>query len=176
MNKKIAGKERPYTFRELFRICEDKAKELGIAYMDNLDYTSGEDKPADDYCNLDFHMEVAYGGSEGIYACIYVERGVNHKCVYTMKTLGEGTEDFVAISTLCAHMCCLAHDYVYKHEDDFTWRGYNVGYWDGKTMVDCRLCYSVENARAAYEELRSQPHLRDKACYIRNNETREMIK
>ena len=174
--KKVAGTERPYTFQELFRIVADKAKEMNVPYLDQLDYWTGEDKEADDYTELDFYLELARGGSEGIYACICTGRCSGRRHVCTLKTLGEGDEDFVAMARLGAELVNIANDFVYKHEDDFVWRGYNVGYWDGKTMVDNRMCYREDDAREALENLRRWPHLNGRACYIRNNATREFLK
>lgn len=133
--KKQAGTERPYTIREFVRKIEDMAREQGVDYLDHIDYIcpafDSEREITNPYADLTMH--VAYGGCEGIYADIMLRTEGKEQDLMTAKTLGEGADDFVAISQMAARMCCIGKRYIHDHDDEFRWEGHEVTFYkDGK--------------------------------------------
>jgi len=170
--KKQAGTERPYTFREFTQIIEGIAKERNVPYFDQLDYICSEwyeGKVIDDpYAEITANTH--WGGSEGIYTTLNIR---NHEGedirICTCKTLGEKDEDYIAMSTMAGHLCCIANRYIREHEDEFNWKGYDIDYADkdGLRGGYCQMSYERAHERAR--------ELKAKGCTgtIRNNETRE---
>ena len=135
--KKQAGLERPYTMQEFADKIEAIAKEQKVPYLEHLDYICcgivKEREITNPYADLT--MKVSFGGNEGIYADIYLRTEGKTEDFFTCKTLGESDEDFVAISAMAAHLCCIGKHYIADHMDEFTWQGHEVNFYDGD-----RLC------------------------------------
>lgn len=133
--KKQAGTERPYTVHEFVRLIERIAEEQGVEYLDQLDYlcSASDDKREIVNPYADLTMRVAYGGCEGIYADIMLRTEGKEQELLTAKTLGERTEDFVAISAMAARLCCIGKKYIHDHDDEFRWEGHEVNFYkDGR--------------------------------------------
>jgi hypothetical protein len=129
---KQAGTERPYTVREFVRKIEQMAHEQRVPYLDQLDYISslnGDREITNPYADLT--MRVAYGSCEGIYADVMLRTEGKEQELFTAKTLGESQMDFVAISTMAAHLCCIGKKYIADHDDEFRWEGHEVTIYDG---------------------------------------------
>ena len=144
MNKnKIAGKDFPFTTKELFERVRLALIENGEMPEDLLDYTLGtrENQDVRD-CEFDVKMDVHYGGNEGIYLCMYLEGNIGKvkegKPCYekydlgTFKTLLETKEALQKMSLLGANFIYEARSFVESNIDDFIWTGYRVAAYDDK--------------------------------------------
>lgn len=175
MAKKIAGEERPYTFREFTNLVEAIAKERKVPYLDQLDYICSE---WDEYKIMDDpYAEITpithWGGSEGIYTTLNIRNYLGEDIrICTCKTLGEGDSDYIAMCTMAGHLCVIANRYIKKHPDEFNWKGYDIDYTtkDGLKGGYCQMTFERAHERA--RELASE------GCTgtIRNNETRTIEK
>ena len=189
MAKKIAGKERPYDYREFFYLVLELAKQQGHDFEieANLDYFNAYYKydielHKDIYGvleDIEWYLlsETHFGYNEGIYTHFYIRRYSYQEQKFvrfdfaTAKTLGTRDEDYLAMHTMAARFELLAKDYVDKHQEEFNWKGYDVtGYKDGRTYGGW-YCPRKENSEKRAEEL-----LQAGADYvtIRDNRSREI--
>lgn len=131
-NKKKPGVERPYTIREFVHKLEKLAQDQHVVYMDQTDYLTSALDHDREITNpyADLTMRVAYGSSEGIYADVMLRTEGIEQELLTAKTLGETQEDFVAISTMAAHLCYIGKKYIREHKDEFCWKGHEVDFYD----------------------------------------------
>ena len=169
--KKVAGTERPYTVYEFVRKIEQMAQEQGVEYLDQLDYLTSASDYEREIVNpyADLTMRVAYGGCEGIYADIMLRTEGKEQDLLTAKTLGERTEDFVAISAMAARLCCIGKQYIHDHDDEFRWEGYEVTFYEGDR--NCGGYALVE--REHIDELAMRGVKEGYRAVIRDNVTRK---
>lgn len=169
--KKVAGTERPYTFQEFAWLIESMAKEEGVPYLDQLDYTCvglNDKKEIVNPC-VDLVLRVAYGSCEGIYADIFLRTEDKEEDFLTCKTLGESDEDFVSISAMAARLCRIGSRYIDKHRDEFTWLNNNVSFYKGEKSMG-GYCMVTD---AKVDEYAQWGYDRGYRVVVRNNETRE---
>ena len=172
--KKQAGTERPYTWGEFEVKIEQYCIDNKVEMFDTLDYILVDSKirevPIKSEC-FDFYSVTKFGGSEGIYTDFYIRSNYvdEPKNVITAKTLSESDDAFIRMNIMGAKICLFVGSYINNHMEEFTWTGYNVGYFDNGKRVPGYWCGNHDSALrhiADYKKQGLKP-------YIRNNETRE---
>ena len=173
--KKQAGTECPYTWWEFLKIIRNIVEQQKIVMHDNLDYFDAnshwENKPIDlgvlDWC---LTSQTDFGGSEGVYSDFYVRiDNEPRRHVFTAKTLDGSKDAYVKMHEFAARVCLIARDYVDKHQDEFNWTGYDVGFWQGDKRTTFVLAHKRNNALNYANELKSCGY----KVWIRNNENRK---
>lgn len=123
MAKKIAGQDRPYTFREFFNKMYKLAKERGIISDSSpLDYFDGSSLYEKSVLKSPYFLVVSqttYGSCEGIYTDFNIEDDIVEKRFAVAKTLDESDESFVDMSILGAKFSLMCNEYVRKHQQEF---------------------------------------------------------
>jgi hypothetical protein len=165
---------KPMTTAEFFeKICEI-LKENGDM-PDILDYGLAEinSVPITTY-EFEIHNNLDYGGSEGIYLDLWIERDTDgEKAQYrlgTFKTLDDSPEAMRKMAQLLADFIVAETRYVNKNLDDFTWEGADVyPIENGKKLDWGYSCSTMEAAKRRKDELlKKYDHV-----LIRNNKTRK---
>lgn len=176
--KKIAGKERPYTFREFLRLIEDMAKSQDVPYLDQLDYFLADAymkyPKENEILDYDFQMvsRTHFGGSEGIYTTFLIERYPKDVQFATAKTLGETDEDYIGMCAMAARICLIANTYVKKHTDEFDWTGFNVDFEKDGRPYGGYICGKIEQAEELAARMKKdEPSVK---VTIRDNATRKV--
>lgn len=133
-------KRRKHNAKELFMRIDKILEEKGLK-PDILDYGIGDDASQEILAEtFDIIPRVNFGGCEGIYLDIRLEDpsgqsfGNGKKAIIlgTYKTLCKKKEDYVAMSILGAEFVFALNEFVWEHEDEFNWTGYDVSlYADG---------------------------------------------
>ncbi len=173
-NKKQAGTERPYTWYEFLKIIRNIAEEQKIVMHDELDYFDADfelsDKPIDlGVWDWWLTSKTDFGGNEGVYSDFYASiEGGERRHLFTAKTLDGSREAYVKMHEFAARVCLIVRDYVEKHDDEFNWSGYDVGYWKDDKRVTYMLSHKRDNALKYAHELKSK----GERAWIRDNEKR----
>lgn len=172
-NKKKAGTERPYTWREFREIIEDICKEQNVVMIKELEYFDSfpdmRDKSVDDNQIYSLESTTVFGGSEGVYSDFYVRIKNERKEVLIAKNCSGDKNTFIKMHEFAARVCLICFDYLDSHKDEFAWTGYNVGYWKDGKRVNVWICANHETAMRHAMEIEKDG---DKP-YIRNNKSRE---
>jgi hypothetical protein len=165
--------KRPMTTAELYeKICEI-LKENG-QMPDILDYGLAESHPVP-VTTYEFWIRsnLDYGGREGIYLDLWIERYVDGKrenySLGTFKTLDDSPEAMRTMAQLLADFIVAERRYVNGNIDDFTWEGVNVyPVEEGKKLNWGYSCSTMETAEQKKEELLGKYD----QVIIRDNRTR----
>jgi hypothetical protein len=165
---------KPMTTAEFFdKVCEI-LKENG-QMPELLDYGLAESHPVPmTTYEFEIHNNLDYGGSEGIYLDLWIERYTDgEKAQYrlgTFKTLDDSPEAMRTMAQLLADFIVAETRYVNKNLDDFTWEGADVyPIENGKKLDWGYACSTMEAAKRRKDELlKKYDHV-----LIRNNKTRK---
>lgn len=135
-----------------------KANLIDVPYFDSLDYFSANgdiDILCDDF---EIFSKTSYGGSEGIYADIYIHgdfghSGINDFCICTFKTLGESENDFRQMNSLAAEFVIQTRKYVRENSELLYRRGYKVNAYteEGKKCLTL-YAHSLTQAHKVLEK------------------------
>lgn len=172
---KQAGTERPYTWYEFLKIVRNIVEEYNVVMHDELDYFDTDYEQRDKPIDLgvwDWHIisETDFGGSEGVYTDFYVSvEGGERRHVFTAKTLKESPNDYVQMHEFAARVCLIIRDYVQKHQEEFNWSGYDVGYWKNGERITYMLAHKHDNAVKYAQELKAK----GERAWIRDNAKRD---
>jgi hypothetical protein len=165
---------RPMTTAELFEKIRGILKENG-KIPDIIDYGAAalNPVPVTTYA-FDIRNNLAYGGNEGIYLDLWIERYIDGKKVQyglgTFKTL-DGSEDAMrTMAQLLADFIIEENKFVNSNLDDFTWEGADVHpIADGKELNWGYSCQTMTAAERKKDSLLEKYDL----VVIRDNKTRE---
>jgi hypothetical protein len=165
---------KPMTTAELFeKVCE--ILKVDGQMPDILDYGLAESHPLPitTYA-FEIRNNLDYGGSEGIYLDLWIERYADEEKVPyrlgTFKTLDDTPEAMRTMAQLLADFIVAETRYVNKNRDDFTWEGADVyPIENGKKLDWGYSCSTMEAAKRRKDELlKKYDHV-----LIRNNKTRK---
>lgn len=144
---------------------------------DILDYSLHEHnlKELSDY-QFNCTYKLDYGGSEGIYLDCYIEGICGEDDKYsrvpigTFKTLSTSEDAMVEMGKLAGHFTYALSKYVNSHLDDFSWKGYDINFYneDG-TYAFGYSCSTKEKALQRAEENKEKYA----KVILRDNKTRE---
>jgi len=172
MKKKTAGLERPWTFREFQNLVEKIAKENEVEGFEILEYFDSSALQRDEEIlsiEFDCISKTDFGGSEGIYSGFYFRENGEEKRFAVAKTLYNTDEAYIKMSLFAAKICLTVRKYVSEHEDEFTWKGFNVGYEKDGKEICVWYCGRIENAQRNANELKKSYG----NAWIRDNSTRK---
>jgi hypothetical protein len=165
---------KPMTTAELFKKVCEILKENG-QMPEILDYGLAESQPIPmTTYEFEIRNNLDYGGSEGIYLDLWIERYTDGEKVQyrlgTFKTLEDSPEAMRTMAQLLADFIVAETRYVNKNLDDFTWEGADVHpIENGKKLDWGYSCRTMEAANRKKDELLKKYDY----VLIRNNKTRK---
>lgn len=148
---------KPMTTEKLFNKIYDILKEKD-KIPDILEYghAAGSPVPITTY-EYELGSKLAYGGNEGIYLDIWMERSRHNEKqrIGIFKTLYENSDAMHMMARLLADFIIEEHAYVNAHLDDFTWEGVDVYALnqDGQRYGWGYTCCDMEDALYRKDEL-----------------------